>query len=300
MQAAITVLARDALSVGIDGKLPTNQQYMLDHGIGAGTLGRALSELRTRQVLTTVSRGHLGSYVTELDIAGAWRAGALDAVRLVLPPAGPVETTALQAEVAQALSTLGIPHTVRHLRGGSIRLGMLETGEADMAVVSAGARATSVQPLRSRALGVGTYYGPDRIAVVRRRDDLGDPSVIAIDQESPDHRALTNAEFPPENGYTYVHVPFPHIPSAVLDRRVDSGIWHITPSVVPLNLSGLCLTSLETPAGRAAWRLTSEAVLTISTFRPELGSVIDELDLSALATHQAAAIEADDGLVPVI
>lgn len=300
LQSAISVLVRDALSVGVNAKLPTNQQYLLDHNIGAGTLQRALRELHKRQALSTVSRGHLGLYVTELDIASAWRAGDLDAVRLVLPPAGPVEITALQTEVAQAFSILGIPHTVKHLRGGSIRLGLLEDGEADMAVVSAGALASSSYPFKSRALGVGTYYGPQRIKVVKRSDDRGKPAVIAIDQESPDHQALTYAEFPPDHGYTFVNIAFPHITCAVLDRRADAGVWHCTPSVIPLDLAGLNLTNLETPAGLSAWEQTSEAVLVISLARPELNVVIDELDLTDLAAHQAQAIAQDDGLVPVL
>ena len=295
----MTAVARDALAVGLEGRLPTNQQYLVEHGVGAGTMQRALDELRATRALRTVSHGHLGRVITALDVAATWRAGGLDPIRLLLPPAGPVEITALEAVVAEALSRLGIPHTVRHRRGGSVRLAMARAGDGDLAVVSAGALSAADQGFRFRALGVGTYYGPDRIAVVSRRGGQTPPRLIAIDTDSPDHRALTLAEFPPDQVDRYVAVPFPHVPAAVLDERVDAGIWHITPSVVPLDLAGLELRGLATPAGRAAWQATSEAVLVAGSLRRELQAVLTGLDLTDLAERQDQAIAADSGLVAV-
>jgi len=298
LQVAVSALARDALSVGLDGTLPTNQHYQSEYGIGAGTLQRALDQLRSRRVLKTTSRGHLGRVVTALNIAGAWRAGALDPVRVVLPPAGPVEITMLQLVVAEALSKLGIPHTARNLRAASTRLALLQQGEADLAVVSTGGLSGADRPFLSRSLGVGTYYGLDRIAVVSRRDETAPRRLIAIDRDSPDHRAITHGEFPIDDGYTYVQVPFPHIPAAVLAKRVDAGIWHITPSVIPLDQAGIKLGSLTTHAGITAWANASEAVLAVGPMRPELNSVIMAMDMTELARRQADAIAADTGLVP--
>lgn len=294
----MTALATDALAVGIGGTLPTNADYLASHGIGAGTIQRALAELRTSGALSVVSRGHLGRVVTDVDVAVAWRAAWLPPVRLLLPPAGPVEITALQQVIAESLSALGIPHTVRHLRGGAARLALAVAGDADLAVVSAGVLASAESPQRHRALGLGTYYGPARIAVVRRRDDQGLPRRIAIDQDSPDHRAITEGEFPPADGYDYVDVPFPRVPAAVLSRQADAGIWHITPSVVPLDLAGLVLRELGRSSGIAAWRDASEAVVVPSPLRPELAAVVSGLGLDDLAPRQALAIAVDDGLVP--
>lgn len=298
LQPAVTALATDALSVGIGGTLPTNQHYLASRGIGAGTIQRALNELRSSGALDVVSRGHLGRVVTDIDVATAWRAAWLPPVRLLLPPAGPVEITALQQVLAESLSQLGIPHTVRHLRGGASRLAQTVAGEADLVVVSAGALAIAPTSHRHRALGLGTYYGPDRIAVVRRRDETGAARRVAIDEDSPDHRAITEGEFPAAGGFEYVHVPFPRVPAAVLSGQADAGIWHITPSVVPLDVAGLVLHGLQSPAGIAAWRVASEAVVVASPLRPELAAVVTGLDLGDLVPRQAAAIADDFGLVP--
>lgn len=298
LQPAVTALATDALAVGVGGTLPTNQDYLATQGIGAGTIQRALNELRAGGALDVVSRGHLGRVVTSLGIAAAWRAAWLPPVRLLLPPAGPVEVTALQQVIAESLSRLGIPHTVQHRRGGAGRLAQTVAGEADLAIVSAGALALEPGKYRHRALGLGTYYGPERIAVVQRQGETGPPRRVAIDSDSPDHRAITEGEFPPSSGYEYVVVPFPRVPAAVLSGQADAGIWHITPSVVPLDLAGLVLSNLATSAGVAAWRAASEAVIVASPRRAELVAVIDGLDLSGLVERQAAAIAGDSGLVP--
>ncbi|MDR1077140.1 MAG: hypothetical protein LBL55_00445 [Propionibacteriaceae bacterium] len=300
LRVAVAALVRDALAVGVEGTLPTNQDYLDSQGIGAGTLQRALDELRSSGALRTVSRGHLGRVVAELDVASAWRLGGLPPIRLVLPPAGPVEVTALQEVLAEALSGLAIPHTVRHLRGGSARLELTLTGRADLSVFSIGVLRAADTPgdLKHRALGVGTYYGPDRIAVVRRVGDPRPPRRIAIDNDSPDHRALTVGEFPRTGDWDYLQVPFPRVPAAVSTGQADAGIWHICPSPVPLDRAGLDLGRLQTETGRAAWRSTSEAVLAAGPARPELAGVLEGLDMSELIGRQAAAIAADSGLLP--
>jgi hypothetical protein len=299
LQIAVHALARDALAAGVKGTLPTNQQYLQTEGIGAGTLQRALDELRVRRALKTVSRGQLGRVVQAFNIAAAWQVGNLPPLRLALSPAGPVELAALEEVLADALTALGIPHVVRHPRGGPARLNLLLEGEADVSVFSAGVVAgVPERGIQARRLGPGTYYGPDRIAVVRRAGDLTPPRRIAVDRESSDHCRLTSGEFPEQGGYDYVAVPFPRIPAAVLAGDVDAGLWHIYPSVVPLDRAGLALTPLATPGGQAAWEELSEAVVAASPLRPELNSVLPALDLRGLAAAQAAAIAQDTGLLP--
>lgn len=300
LQSAMSALVRDALAVGADGTLPPNQHYLQEYGLGAGTLQRAVDQLRRRKAMRTVSHGRSGRAVAELDVAAAWAAGELSPIRMVLPPEGPVEITALEEVVAEALTSMAIPHLVTHLRGGSIRRRMLLDGRADLAIFSICVLGSRPSPLLHRALGVGTYYGPSRIAVVSRAGArASERRRIGIDEDSPDHVALSHGEFPPVEGYEYVPVPFPHVPAAVLRGDIDAGIWHIIPSVVPLGMTGLQLRPLSTPGGRRAWEQTSEAVLAAGPSRPELASVVAQLDLRVLADRQRSAISADTGLVPV-
>jgi hypothetical protein len=295
----VRALARDALAVGVKGTLPTNQQYLEQLGLGAATIQRALEELRHRRALRTRSRGHLGRVVMAVDLAAAWRTGGLPPLRLALPPAGPVETEALHDVLAEALAAVGIAHHSHTVRGGLRRLDLVSQGEADLTVVPNGVlTARPPSGLLVRRLGVGTYYGRDRVQVVTRRDDAAPPRRIADDRDVVSHHRMTLGEFPGEGGYLYVQIPVPRIPAAVLQGEADAGLWHLSPSVVPLARAGLLLRPLQTAAGHAAWEAVSEAVLVASPGRPELRAVLGGLDLSPLAARQAAAIRRDDGLLP--
>ncbi|MET0862924.1 MAG: YhfZ family protein, partial [Nakamurella sp.] len=250
LQPAVRRIATDALALGPGATLPTNAAYLKDNGIGAGTIQRALNLLRDRSAVTITSRGHLGRTIDTVDVGQAWQAAGLAPVRLLLPPAGPAEIDVLEQALAQDLTGLGIPHTVRHQSGGAGRLDAIARGSDDIAVVSAGVvnerGSAGTAPSLQRELPAGTYYAAGRLAVVRRTDKVDQPvKRVAIDHRSPDHVVLTCEEFPPSDDLTLVEISFPNVPAAVLRGDVDAGIWHITKSLIPLDLAGLTVRPLQ-------------------------------------------------------
>ena len=103
---------------------------------------------------------------------------------------------------------------------------------------------------------------------------------VAIDRDSPDHIALTAAEFPlGDRTRAYVDVPFTSVPAAVLRDEVDVGIWHRQESIIPLELVGLTASALARPEALETWERLSSAVLTGWIGRPELAAVLGALDL---------------------
>ena len=299
---AVREVAVDALARGVGDPLPTNTHYLTQFGIGAGTMQRALASLEGGGALRTVSRGHLGRFITELDVGKTWNIAGLQPIRLLLPPRGPVEIDVLSAELAEQLSALGMPHTEHHERGGTRRVRDVQEGRADLAVVSAGvaALALSAGPRPPhRTLDGGTYYGESRLVLVHRAGPLpGGPLRIGIDVESPDHAALTRAEFPSSDGHEYLPCPFPMVPAAVLRGEIDAGIWHVTRTIIPLDLAGLATAPMRTDAARTVWAERSPAVLLGWSGRPELTAPLAAMDLSGIAGLQRAALDQDfDGEV---
>ena len=144
--------------------------------------------------------------------------------------------------------------------------------------MSAGVLAATTRRLGpTRVLDAGTYYGPGTlVCVVRRADPPGQAERIAIDPESPDHILLTHAAYPLEQGYRYVEHPFPDVPAAIARHHVDAGIWHRTPSPVPLDLAGLGCPPLPA-AALAVWKDICAAALVSSPSRPELRAVLDAM-----------------------
>lgn len=276
----LRAVVTDALRLGVGGRLPTNAHYARTAGGTAGTIQRAMAALAEQDAVTTTSHGARGRAVRSIDLGRAWALAGLSPVRLLLPPAGPEEVDRLSDALTGDLTAAGVPHTVRHQRGGTLRLDSLGAGRADVAVVSAGVLRSAAERLGEnvpvRLLAPGSYYGPGRLVVVRRTEDgeqSRPPVRVAIDRDSPDHAALTEAAFPAEAGHTYVSHPFPDVPAAVLRGDVDAGIWHRSHSVIPLDLAGLTCESLPA-AAEAVWSSISAAALVGDGARQELGSVL--------------------------
>lgn len=288
---AVHAIAVDALDVGVGGTLKRNTDYQEQFGIGAGTMQRALGVLADAGALTTVSRGHLGREVESMDVAILWNITPLPPVRLLFPPRGPAEIDALAVRLAEELSQLGVAHTIGQMPGGQGRLEAVCRGEYDVALTSAGVAAAALRTARrvQLVLPAGTYYATDRLTVVTRTDLARPVRRVAIDSASPDHWQLTRAEFPADE-FEYVECNFPLVPTAVLAGEVDAGIWHVTRTILPLDLVGLTTRPISGPRTLAVWQELSRAVL-IAGGRPEMRGLLGRLDLDDIARVQAAALQ---------
>jgi hypothetical protein len=202
-----------------------------------------------------VSRGHQGTFVTDLDPRKLWSATRLAPVHLLLPPNAPPEATHVARAVASVFADLGILTTVGHQRGAEARLAALGRQEADLALVSEGAandllRPGTPQEHRSISLGECTYYAPGTLVTVSRTDAEADRCSgrlrVALDPASDDHRRLTEAQFP-SDGVEYVETDFTQVPRAVLLGTIDTGVWHTVDTLIPLEAAGLRTAPLSTP-----------------------------------------------------
>lgn len=295
LRPAVAAIAVEALSRGEGAALPTNVEFLSRHGLGAGTMQRALVALRASDAVVTTSRGHLGRFIERVGVAQCWQLAALPPVRMLLPPGGSKEIDALDQQIAEQISLLGVPYTVHHLRGGTARIGALQDGDHELAVVSSAAWASMDVSLPARKLPAGTYYGPGQLVLVSR---LGEGTHawrrVGIDLESPDHIAFTREYFA-EPGRSFAEVPFPEIPAAVLRGDIDVGLWHLVPSVIPLELAGLDAAPVDPEAFAGAWAEASAAVVVASDRRPELRAVLERIDVDRIVAAQSRALGLADG-----
>jgi hypothetical protein len=300
----VRAIVLDALGKRSGDTLTKNSDFREALGVGIGTVQRALDLLADRGALRTVSRGHLGRRIESVDLGQCWQAAGLPPIRVSLSPPGSVEVDSLEAWLSDELVRLGVPHTMRHVRGGNQRLEQLRSGVFDLTVVSAGTFSALVDTwaspdvVMSRLLGPGTYYSPERLVVLTTdaSRELEGMQRIAIDRESFDHEALTLAQFPPSPHREYIDVPFPEVPSFVLAGLADAGIWHVISSAVPLSL-----TQLKTHQMVGAWAIAtrdrlSYATVTVPAGRPELRSVLDAVRLESLTVARDATIAADQAV----
>lgn len=292
LQAAMEALVLDALTKGPGETLMSNAQLRAELGISAGTTQRALELLADRGALTTVSRGHLGRRIEQIEVGACWQLAGLAPLRIALSPAGAMEMDVLEAVINSELTRLGVPHTVQHVRGGVARMRSIVEGRHDLTVTSAGTlegveqtRATAwTGP--SRILDAGTYYATDRLLIVSRRHPGAGRRRIAVDRSSYDHEALTAAEFV-DADVTFVDVPFPDVPLYVLAGAVDAGVWHITNSAIPPESAGLLLADLSHSDARRVRDGLSRAAFLGTKTRPEVQSVLSAMSFDSVSNLQA-------------
>jgi hypothetical protein len=299
-------IARDVIRLGVSGRLPTTLQYQVRLGIGSGTVQRALRELQGDGAMAAVSKGHRGTFITALDGPKLWRAAGLPPVHLLLPPYGPPESRRVARNLARQLAESGSATTVSFVRGSEARFAALQRGDADAAVMSAGAAGDLLSPGESYVAldaGPGSYYAHGSLVVVTRSDgERGETLRVGIDTTSDDHRRLTAAEF--TGRVELVETNFARLPRAVLDGVVDTGVWHSLDLLIPLAAAGLETRQLARPEALALATELSSAVV-VACKDTEIGAVLGRIDLNALRAAAPAGdsetrdSETWDGEIPM-
>lgn len=251
-----------------------------------------------------VARGHLGRQVTSIDVGALWQLAGFRTVRCLLPPPGSLEVRGLVEALSGEFDRLGVPHAIAHRRGAPSRIESVMTESFDVAVVSSGlgsraGEGTLDSDLPTLELGEDTYYAHDRMRVVMRGDwDESTPpqqTRVAVDRASWDQEELTEAEFPPALGFTYVDCDFPRAPVAVARGDADVAVWHQLELLVPLDLVGLTTRSLRSPAAQERRRRLSGALVVMSPTRPELSPLLRHLDVAAVRRRQTHLLSLPPG-----
>jgi hypothetical protein len=83
------------------------------------------------------------------------------------------------------------------------------------------------------------------------------------------------------------------MPVALLDGRVDLGLWHRAMLLIPPQLAGLRVEPLREPASLEARRELSAAVVLYSRSRPEVAAVCRALEGVAVRRRQQELLELD-------
>lgn len=279
-------IARTIIIRGLGGRLPITSWFQEVLGIGSGTVQKALLELKKTGAVNLVSRGHQGTFVVSWNFSLLWDAARLQPVHILLPPRGSQEATQIASAFAQQCSQWDVVATASYLRGAHSRLAALESGKADIVLLSSG----SAQMLHAESpseswemfeVGYGSYYRPGSLVVVERNDKKRVSRLrVGIDRHSSDHQRLTRAQFP-EPEYDYVEVDFTLLPRLVFLGEVDMGVWHQETTLIPLDKVGLVIHSLDKPESLKLAESISSAVLVVRTKSP-VAQLLRQLDLNIL------------------
>lgn len=302
-QRAVQGIAKNILCRPIGARLETTLQYQQDLGVGAGTVQKALRLVESVGAARLRQAGHRGTFIEEHDLGLLWNLADLDHVRIALTPPGALEQYGLAAGLTEEFGRVDVPISQHFARGGERRLALLAQSETDVAVVSRGAAQQIMGNTEWQffELGPHSYYSEDSLLVVSlqraRRGRGSAPKRVGIDRTSRDHEQLTLAEFPPEDGYEYVDCAFPQIPAAVLEDKIDTGVWHRMLLLVGLDLMGLATRPMRSTLANNLRTRISSAVLVCRADDQPVAAVLRELDMDAVLSTQRSFVDATEGSV---
>lgn len=297
---ALQGVARDIIARPVGDRLDTTLGYQHEFQVGAGTVQKALQLIKSIDAAELRAAGHQGTFIVSKDIGLLWNLAGLAQVRVLLTPPGPVELYGLSLGLSAEFDRLEIPLVHQYARGADTRLSLLREREADLTVVSAGvAKNLADDPEWSLwDIGGGTYYSAGSLQIVSRAGS-SDPHArgqrIGIDRSSSDHSHLTTVEFD-EARHTFVDCSFQQIPTAILENRIDAGIWHRMLLLVPLELIGLEASALDQSAAATDADSISGAVLVARSDNSPVTAVVDAVDLRKVRKRQSEILDADPAI----
>ncbi len=210
--------------------------------MGSGTVQKAIRYLVDAGSVRLRVMGHQGTIIEELDPALVWQIAGLPALRMVLPPAGAIESTAIALGVREQLGALHLGVEFDTIRGSARRKERLDELDQPAAILMSRSAAAALALLDAERyswldFGPETYYQQDSVVVLERPGAQGRLRV-ARDPESYDHCLLTDLAYDGVE-VDFVDVPFVQVPGALLDGAADAGVWHQVVTAITPAQAGL-------------------------------------------------------------
>jgi hypothetical protein len=295
-QVTVQLLARDIVCREIGERMPTSIQYQELIEVGSGTVQKGLRVLENAGAVSLRARGHQGTFIVDRQVGPLWAIAGLGAVTGVLPLTDCTEGWGLAAGLREQFDGLGIPLQMLYLHGSSRRLRMVREGRADFALLSRGARegardGGADEQWIELDLGEHSYYSHASMVVLLRPHLVeavpGAIRTVGIDPDSPDHTQLTLAEFPESAGYEYQAHDHSRLLVAVAEGRMDAVVWHRTSLLIPPELAGIGVRSLQRREALDLLESLGRGVLLASNGKRELGAVLRHLDVARIRDTQA-------------
>lgn len=296
-QKALTAVCLDILQAGIGGRLTPSIQIQEKLEIGSGTVQKALQELSDNGGVVLRVKGHQGTLVLDYNPAILWKSAQLEPLRISLTPPGAQELGALSMSLRNQFRKFGLGMELDYIRGAQNRLDTLSNDLHSAALISIGA-AKSRNLLNNKNysildFGPESYYQRDSL-VVLSSSKISNPKKlrVALDKTSYDHETLTLNEFENKAGVEYVNCPFPEVPSAILEGRADTGIWHRVQAVISPELAGLKVSPLG--SGSLGYDKTSisNAVLIWPSSLKEISALLGMIEIKEIKKELQASAKA--------
>ncbi|MCU6710545.1 hypothetical protein M6D81_17775 [Paenibacillus sp. J5C_2022] len=227
----IMYLARMFMTKKKGERIMTVSEYEKELGYARGTIQNALSVLKSDGAVVLESRGHVGTYVQDIDYKKMWEYTGIDFIMGAMPLPYSKQYEGFATGLYKSAEAYNIDLNMAYVRGASVRIQMLLKGAYDFVVVSRLAANQAIQDGLEVSIdlgfGVHTYLSEHVIMFAdRSKQAIEDGMTIGIDPKSIDQQYITKTLCAGKQ-VKLAEMPYNKIVSSIQSGRVDAGVWNL-------------------------------------------------------------------------
>ena len=228
---AITSLAVEFLPLNNGDRIRTVAELAERYDTARGTVQSAIKFLKEHDAVTLESRGHLGTFIKEINYIKLLELTGIKSLVGVMPLPYSKRYEGLATGIYKCLNDGGVNTNLAFMRGSNHRLKALEDGRYDFAVTS---RLTADYYLENnkniqivKAFGNFSYVNEHIIVVSKHfNGEFTSGTRVGIDTSSIDQFMLTKIYFK-DLDVQYITLNYSQIITAIKENEIDVAIWNL-------------------------------------------------------------------------
>jgi len=259
-----SMLARDFFLKNKGERIDTISGYAERYNTGRGTIQSAISFLTEHQAVELESKGHLGSYILDLDYHLLWEIADLGMIMGLLPLPYSLRYEGLATGLNQEFKKADFNYSIAYTRGAEKRLNVLKDDKYDFIVLSKFAADNYDDQDQFEIFcefGPGTYLSKHVIVFSdpeAKRIESG--MKVGLDSTSIDHKVLTKVESQNQD-VEFVELTYMKIMEHIKNKTIDAAVWNYDEIK---DLDNINFTDLQNDSSIAKNKDISNAVILIN------------------------------------
>lgn len=227
---AIEQIASELFLLEVGERIPNVSEFQELYGLARGTVQNALKFLKEEQAIATISKGHLGTFLTHIDYKQLQHYANADQLKGTMP----LPYSKLYEGLATGLYLLfreqDIKLSMAYIRGSEERIQAVDQGIYDFAITSrfAAEKVIAHNPnlVLAKAFGGESYLSKHVLLLgADYPEGITDGMRVGVDRDSLDHLVLTEAMVQGKQ-VELIDMPANQLIYALREGQIDAGVWN--------------------------------------------------------------------------
>lgn len=231
-KVGITVqsLSGGFISAQVGDRIPTVEEFAQQHKVSRGTVQAALAMLQEEHAISFQARGHMGTYVTDVNRPKLLEVSGIKTIVGVMPLPYSKKYEGLATGLYTSLQESGLSVALAFMHGSNYRLDGLLEDRYDFAVMSFLTakyyvdRGENIEILAN--FGKFTYVGKHVLLLRDNYCGNYENCRVGIDHSSVDQKTLTQQFFAGKR-VEYVPLIYSQIVPFLSIGKIDAAVWNL-------------------------------------------------------------------------